>query len=110
MSGPRTLEYASRPLVQTFKRPFTDLANRSRKVGESGIRFLVSVNSVQCSRTRLAETYPPKQEQPYGEIRTGNGRGAGNSSPNFHGVAPSRVSGSFIMRARTIAIGIGPPR
>ncbi len=41
--------------------------------------------------------------------RTGNGRDAGSSSANFHGAAPSRVSGMLASRARTIDIGIAPP-
>ncbi|MDO8501332.1 MAG: DPP IV N-terminal domain-containing protein [Gemmatimonadaceae bacterium] len=45
-------------------------------------------------------TYPP---------RTGAGTGGGSSSANFHGCGPARVSGWFSSRARTIAIGIGPP-
>jgi prolyl oligopeptidase len=40
---------------------------------------------------------------------TGKGRGAGSASMNFHGAAPSRVSGVFASRARTMATGIGPP-
>lgn len=45
---------------------------------------------------------------PYSRVPR-NGTGAGNCSANLHGAAPSRVSGTFASRARTMATGIVPP-